>query len=1074
MLNSGGAGFFLPYSERIWIRIEDQQLPRSHQDTVAALQEGVAMEMGEGCTSCKHAVAAPLLRADSQRSPVRRRLQRGAGKHAKWPGATHRRPRSHGAISAPGTFFAVCVDAQSKNSRVFDYEARVRWHKNGANNLLLCKRSTHSRRSAWNICGPLGRIMPADSSPARRGLCLFEAALVTPGAKRGAKKLKRGEAIATRRALGDRLPSLEANDRHADQNPFEAGKSEKEAGLHPKEEPVEDFLLATQPQSFYPSSAIYPRPQTRAQRVVGPRRAALETAEAAREDGNLPLSSSPARLRPIPFQKVAPLRDDGFYPIQKRVMIKDHRRGGMAGYAGLEGPSFSFASLALTLETEFLEFRNDPARRGEARPSIAAAEKSLELLGRIAERPGPFQKVLLMICEELTESIFQSAKVQRNYEAASPVGGTEAHQHHLDSPSIAQKPKEVSAPYFWLYEQATAKMNKLLERLDEMEATTLDTHNSAEDSFLAFKSAEEGAGTSPQTSSLASSPSSPKSKKAQGPTAEEKMFEKLLDMQKEKIKAEDMMQEMALQTNSLEWELEAKGTEIEQLVTETTELKGSFLRMKADCLNLRADLGVVNKHNDRHFNQLQMAISRHEHERIVAEYESQLAAQEDKTSRLLSDALGEDGRKIDEMVKSMTPRPNWRRTGATKQILVDCSIFARTDTSAMSVDKLLQGYVKVQRELTEAQAKLTQYEETEEDPSSNNSSGWSGMTVTGSVITCMGIGNDVPAFLRYNGQVRNLKMRKGEAERHVRAVWAAKSEHDKQRRIMQDKPPSKLDEFIILYAKNKFNNHPKTMAEWLYNLVVSLGENSLDTDCDLFLKILMDELSEDVYHDELGEQEDAILLAQSVDRKENHGKILGTCSKEGFLHAIRDRFCKSFEETMELKKALDVVHGHKHTTFEYGDLFADDRDLSQNEFAEEFRNQSIRNRSTHAETLKKLVESARQADGDRQMDPKTFESALRMLDPTKTEQDFDTYMRRGANVGPRDKMPETMEPERFLHNLLTRGVVKPGTLGRLDAEGLNANSAKEGGEGCTLRERAQASSRAYFSCSRCGMPRRKV
>lgn len=43
MLNSGGAGFFLPYSERIWIRIEDQQLPCS----LPALHE-VAMEMGEG------------------------------------------------------------------------------------------------------------------------------------------------------------------------------------------------------------------------------------------------------------------------------------------------------------------------------------------------------------------------------------------------------------------------------------------------------------------------------------------------------------------------------------------------------------------------------------------------------------------------------------------------------------------------------------------------------------------------------------------------------------------------------------------------------------------------------------------------------------------------------------------------------------------------------------------------------------------------------------------------------------------------------------------------------------------
>ena len=80
-------------------------------------------------------------------------------------------------------------------------------------------------------------------------------------------------------------------------------------------------------------------------------------------------------------------------------------------------------------------------------------------------------------------------------------------------------------------------------------------------------------------------------------------------------------------------------------------------------------------------------------------------------------------------------------------------------------------------------------------------------------------------------------LRKGEAERHVRAVWTAKATHDQQLRIMHDKPPSKLDDFIVMYAKGKFNNNPKTMAEWTYNLVVTLRENSQDTDCDLFFKL---------------------------------------------------------------------------------------------------------------------------------------------------------------------------------------------------------------------------------------------
>ena len=69
-----------------------------------------------------------------------------------------------------------------------------------------------------------------------------------------------------------------------------------------------------------------------------------------------------------------------------------------------------------------------------------------------------------------------------------------------------------------------------------------------------------------------------------------------------------------------------------------------------------------------------------------------------------------------------------------------------------------------------------------------------------------------------------------------------------------------------------------------------------DADCDLFLKILHQEESEDLYHDEIQEMDDVLYLALETDRKEHGGKATGKCSKEGFLVAVRQRFLKSFEE----------------------------------------------------------------------------------------------------------------------------------------------------------------------------------
>ena len=80
------------------------------------------------------------------------------------------------------------------------------------------------------------------------------------------------------------------------------------------------------------------------------------------------------------------------------------------------------------------------------------------------------------------------------------------------------------------------------------------------------------------------------------------------------------------------------------------------------------------------------------------------------------------------------------------------------------------------------------------------------------------------------------------------------------------------------------------------NLIQMLTFQSADTDCDLFLKILTQELSEDVYHDEKAEMEDALYLAQETDRAEHDGKTTGKCSKEGFLLMLRQRFNKTFEQ----------------------------------------------------------------------------------------------------------------------------------------------------------------------------------
>ena len=140
-------------------------------------------------------------------------------------------------------------------------------------------------------------------------------------------------------------------------------------------------------------------------------------------------------------------------------------------------------------------------------------------------------------------------------------------------------------------------------------------------------------------------------------------------------------------------------------------------------------------------------------------------------------------------------------------------------------------------------------------------------------------------------------------------------------------------------------------------------------------------------------------------------------------------FNKSYDQILRLKETLDVVYGHKAIRFYYADLFDDDSDFSQNEFAEEFRLQSMTARDEHKEQLetsKGLLVKESQTSDELILDVQHFMTSLRLFDPEKTEKDIKIYMHRGTSTGPGGELPARIEADAFIQNLLSRGVCKPG------------------------------------------------
>lgn len=97
-------------------------------------------------------------------------------------------------------------------------------------------------------------------------------------------------------------------------------------------------------------------------------------------------------------------------------------------------------------------------------------------------------------------------------------------------------------------------------------------------------------------------------------------------------------------------------------------------------------------------------------------------------------------------------------------------------------------------------------------------------------------------------------MAKRDAEKAVRDIWAMKGQHD-----MGKKPEERIDmqEFFYIFCLKKFGAFQNMIAEWSYNVLAVLEGNRHDSDCDTFLKVLQGELSEDVYHDQHHQVEQA-------------------------------------------------------------------------------------------------------------------------------------------------------------------------------------------------------------------------
>ena len=240
----------------------------------------------------------------------------------------------------------------------------------------------------------------------------------------------------------------------------------------------------------------------------------------------------------------------------------------------------------------------------------------------------------------------------------------------------------------------------------------------------------------------------------------------------------------------------------------------------------------------------------------------------------------------------------------------------------------------------------------------------------------IGMGKDVPGFLQANGLIRNRNMSKRDTEKLVKEIWKDKAKHD-----AKSNAKSPMEEYTNIHLQKKMGV-AQGVVELGYNFIYSLQRYDYDADCELFLKILMGQVREEVYFEQLVLQTNLEELFAQTEKGGSGGKK-GTIAKGALTQGLESYFKvgqkggKSVERFQELLEALDKDQPDEEVVWKK--LFEEDREYNQGEFAETVRDQYLEERLEYFKELESTLYD--QTNFEENCTASQLENALCFVDP---------------------------------------------------------------------------------------------
>ncbi|XP_009892786.1 PREDICTED: translin-associated factor X-interacting protein 1 [Charadrius vociferus] len=272
-----------------------------------------------------------------------------------------------------------------------------------------------------------------------------------------------------------------------------------------------------------------------------------------------------------------------------------------------------------------------------------------------------------------------------------------------------------------------------------------------------------------------------------------------------------------------------------------------------------------------------------------------------------------------------------------------------------------------------------------------------------------GKGDDVPVYLRHEGEVKNKKLTKQDVVNILKDVWKEKIALEQQ-----TGKRSSLPEFFLSYLQKKYGD--AAAIEWSYTLYENMRLCRSNHVLSSFYDILTGKVGEEQYHGQ--NRLISNLRKELAARDSSHG---GALTSERFSTAVREAFpLKRNTSIQELVDASRYELDSTEDLINYVSLFKEDEEGNAAPFIAKLRSQYVREKQEYLRQLKNKLGDLTEVKTD------DLKTAFHMINPDIDDQTLDTYI--GLAYLARREEPDrgAVPVETALERLLTGDVRRVG------------------------------------------------